>query len=360
MMDHPDSTRVLPLPAITKWRTAAPLVTLIILSPVLTELLPGIVRVTTLWLLVPEMAVYGLAAVLIREVTRRMHRGWATILMLGIAYALAEECVILQTSLTPQFFPAGISSFGWAAGVQWIYLMAMLAYESVYAIVLSIALTELLFPDRRDDPWLSRRGIRLAIVIFLLGAVGVWWLWSHVGLQKFGPATYQIPFLHVGLALAAIIVLVALVLALPKRIGKPATRRAWSPWLLGPIAFIFGLFWWIMVGLPYIPSSVFRGASPLVPIVVGLIWAVLALLVIRSLSSGRYGWQDRHRLALILGAVLANMIGGTLGILAASPVDKIGKLVFDLVAFILLVCLAWQLRKRRDAKAPSTDSPTSF
>jgi hypothetical protein len=349
MMDHPDSTRVIPLPATTKWRTAAPLVTLIVLSPVLTELLPGIMRVTTLWLLVPEMAVYGLAAVLIREVVRRMHRGWGTILVLGIAYALAEECVILQTSLTPQFFPAGTSSFGWAAGVQWIYLMSMLGYESVYAIVLSIALTELLFPDRRDDPWLSQRGIGLAIVVFLLGAVGVWWLWSHVGLPKFGPTTYQIPLLHVGLALVAIVALVALGLALPKRAEKPASRRAWSPWILGPIAFIFGLFWWIMVGLAYIPPSVFRGASPLVPIVVGLVWAALALLVISSLSSARKGWQDRHRLALILGAALATMIGGTLGILAASPVDKIGKLVFDLVAFILLACLAWRLRKRREA-----------
>src|SRR5947208_7121456 len=110
MMDHPDSTRVIPLPVTTKWRTTAPLVVLIFLSPVLTEVLAGIVRVTTLWLLVPEMAVYGLAAVLIREVVRRMHRGWGTILVLGIAYALAEECVILQTSLTPQFFPAGTAS----------------------------------------------------------------------------------------------------------------------------------------------------------------------------------------------------------------------------------------------------------
>jgi hypothetical protein len=221
----------------------APLATLIFLSPILTELLAGIVRITTLWLLVPEMAVYGLAAVLIRETVRREGRGWGTILLLGFAYALAEECVFLQTSLTPQFFPAGISSFGWAAGVQWIYLTAMLGYESVYAIVLSIALTEVLFPDQRAVPWLNRRGMVSAIVVFLLASVGVWWLWSHVGLRKFGPATSQISLLNVGLALLVIIALVVLALSVPMRVSQPAKRQAWSPWLLGPIVFLFGLFW---------------------------------------------------------------------------------------------------------------------
>jgi ABC-type uncharacterized transport system permease subunit len=151
-MDHPDSSHPMPLSTKAKWQAAPAVATLIFLSPVLTELLAGILHVSTIWLLVPEMAVYGLAAVLAREVTRRFHRGWGTILLMGIAFAVAEECVILQTSLTPQFFPGGISSFGWAAGVQWIYLTAMLGYESIYAIVVSIALTELLFPARRDDP----------------------------------------------------------------------------------------------------------------------------------------------------------------------------------------------------------------
>lgn len=359
-MDHPNSARAISHPASGTWRTIAPLATLIFLSPVLTELLAGIIRITTLWLLVPEMAVYGLASVLIREAARRFHRGWGSILLLGIAYAVAEECVILQTSLTPQFFPAGTSSFGWAAGVQWIWLTALVLYEGVYAIVLSIALTELLFPDRRDDPWLSWRGIVIVIVVFLLGCVGVWWLWTHVGLQRFGPTTYQIPLLNIGLALVAIVMFIALGLGLPRRAGKPATKRAWSPWILGLIAFIFGLFWWIMVGLPYIPASVFRGASPLVPIVIGLIWAALALQVIRSLSSNRKSWQDRHRLALIFGAVLASMIGSTLGTLAASPLDKIGKLIFDLIAFILLVILAWLLRKRRQANSPLRMTPAIF
>ncbi|MGO8947009.1 MAG: hypothetical protein ACLQUY_04970 [Ktedonobacterales bacterium] len=356
MTDHALPPYPTPLPLSTSWRRVAPIATLIFLSPVLTELLMGIVHITNLWLLVPEMAVYGVAALLIREAVRRQHRGWGMILLLGMAYALAEECVILQTSLTPQFFTAGTSSFGWAFGVQWIYLVAMLGYESVYAIVLPIALTELLFPDQRAVPWLSRRGIGIAIVVFILSSVGVWWLWSHVGLQRYGSSTYHIPPLNVGLALLVIGVVVSatLGLRLPTRSVQQAIRRAWSPWLLGSIAFTFALIWWILVVFAYLPASSLPAFSPLIPIGIGLAWAGLALLVVRYLSTAR-GWQDRHQLALIFGAVLASMVGGVLVILADSPLDILGKLVFDLIAIVLLACLAWSLRKQRPAAVAESD-----
>src|SRR6266567_8739541 len=172
MIDHSTPPTSTPHPLTGRWQVVLPVATLIFLSPVLTELLMGVVHLTNIWLLVPEMGVYGTAALIIRDVVRRQHRGWGTILLLGIAYALAEECVILQTSLTPQFFPpAGTTSFGWAFGVQWFYLLAMLGYESVYAIVLPISLTEMLFPERRDVPWLSQRGLVIACVVFFLASI---------------------------------------------------------------------------------------------------------------------------------------------------------------------------------------------
>lgn len=349
MIDHSTPSTSPPYLHTGKWQVVLPVATLIFLSPVLTELLMGVIHITNIWLLVPEMGVYGTAALIIRDVVRRQHRGWGTILLLGIAYALAEECVILQTSLTPQFFPpAGTSSFGWAFGVQWFYLLAMLGYESVYAIVLPISLTEMLFPERRDIPWLSQRGLVIACVVFFLASIGVWWLWNHVGLQRYGTNTYQIPLLNVGLALVVIILLVVATLSVrpPTHPAEKTTRRAWSPWLLGLITFLFGFFWWLMIALAYINASVFHGASPLIPLGIGLVWAGLALLVVRYLSTAN-GWQDRHRLALIFGAVLASMVGGVLVILAATPLDQIGKLVFDLIAIILLARLAWHLRKRK-------------
>lgn len=343
---QPDTTG--PLSPID-WRALAPMATLVFLSPVLAELLMGVVHLSNLWLLLPEMGVYGLAALLIREVVRRRQGGWGMILLLGFAYAIAEECVILQTSFTPQFFPpAFAANFGWAFGVQWIYLVAMVWYESVYAIVLPIYFTELLFPGQRDRLWLDRRGLAVAAVFFVLSSIGVWWLWRYVGVQKYGPSTYQIPLRNVGLALIAIIALVSATLLLSPH-GRPAPRpprRTWSPWLVGIMAFGHGLAWFVLIALAYLPATLLPGVSPLLPLIIGVIWVALALLVVKRLSAAP-GGGDPQRLALIFGASLASMVGGVLTILTASPLDQISKLVFDVIAVILFVYLAWRLRQRK-------------
>lgn len=331
-----------------RWRVAAPIIALVVLSPVLAELLMGTTRLTNLWLLVPEMGVYGVAALMIREAARRQRRGWGMILLLGVAFAVAEECVILQTSFTPQFFPPAFSAnFGWAFGVQWIYLVAMVWYESVYAIVLPIYLIELLFPARRDELWLDRRGLVGAAIIFVVSSIGVWWLWSHVGLQRYGESTYQIPLINVGTALAVIALLVssALLIHPHERPVQRPVRRAWPPWLVGPMAFGHGLVWFMLIALAFFPATMLPGVSPLLPIGIALIWVGLALVIVRFLSAAR-GWQDRHRLALIFGASLASMVGGVLTILAASPIDQIGKLVIDLIAITAFIYLTRRVRRR--------------
>lgn len=330
-----------------RWRRAAPVAALVFLSPVLAELLMGIVRISNLWLLIPEMGVYGVGALLIRETVRRRRRGWGTILLLGLAFSIAEEWVILQTSLTPQFFtPAQAGNFGWAYGVQWVFFVAMLWYESVYAIVLPIYLTEILFPARRDEPWLDRRGFRMAAAIFLLASVGVYFLWHYVGLQKFGPSDYNVPLTYVGAALLAIVAVIGGTLAYrpTPRPDRPIGRRAWPPWIVGVLAFIHGIVWFVMIALAFTPANAIPGASPLLPIAIGVAWVGLGLLAVRYLSRAS-GWNDRHRLALIFGALLAAMLGGFLTLIGAPSVDQIGKLCFNLIAIFLFARLAWHLRR---------------
>ena len=293
------------------------------------------------------MAVYGFAALLIREVVRRKGRGWGTILLLGIAFAIAEECVILQTSLTPQFFPPAFDkSFGWAYGVQWIYLLAILWYESVYAVVLPIYLTEMFIPSKREALWLRRRGLVISGIILVLASIGVWQLWTHGGLAKYGPSTYQVPPLYIVAALMVIAALVTCTLAfrLSSRHSKKNSRRAPAPWLVGFLAFGFGVAWFLMIGLAFVPPATLQGISPIVPIVIGLIWIGVGLSIVWRISSAG-NWQDRHRLALIFGASLASTVGGTLEVLADAPIDIIGKYGFDLIAVGLFIWLTIHMRK---------------
>jgi MFS family permease len=233
--------------------------------------------------------------------------------------------------------------------VQWIYLTALVWYESVFAIVLPIYLTEMLFPERRDEPWLGQRGLVVAAAIFLLSSVGVWWLWSTIGVKHYGSSTYHVPFLYVGIALVVIAAIIAaawIFLKQPKQVNQRSNRRTWSPWLVGLMAFGHVLAWFILIALAYVPAVTFPGLLPRVPIAIGVAWVVLGLIVVRALSNTQ-GWQDRHRLALIFGASLASMIGGILVILSAAPIDQIGKAVFDLIAIVLFVILARRLRKPR-------------
>ena len=80
-------------------RRAAPVVTLLLLSPVIAEVLFGATRITTLFVLLPQIGTWGCAALIIRDLVRRRRRGWPAILLLGVALAVAEETVIQQTSL---------------------------------------------------------------------------------------------------------------------------------------------------------------------------------------------------------------------------------------------------------------------
>src|SRR5690242_19423316 len=136
-------------------RRVAPVIALLVLAPVIAEFLFGATHLTTFYLLIVQIGAYGCAALIIRDLVRHQQRGWLAIFVLGIAYALLEECVMLQTSLYPLFTTDLNHVYGRFLGVNWIYLLSMMGYESIWAIVLPIQLTELLFPSLRAEPWLS-------------------------------------------------------------------------------------------------------------------------------------------------------------------------------------------------------------
>ncbi|HLV99168.1 MAG TPA: hypothetical protein VKT82_10895 [Ktedonobacterales bacterium] len=68
-------------------RRFLPVITLIVLAPLVAEVLPGSTRITMPALVLFDVLIYGPGALLIREVVRRRGRGWASILLLGAAYA---------------------------------------------------------------------------------------------------------------------------------------------------------------------------------------------------------------------------------------------------------------------------------
>ncbi len=323
-------------------RRVAPILTLLILAPVVAEILEGSTHLTNLFVFPAQVGVYGCAALLIRAFVRSRHKGWIALLLLAIAYGLTEECVILQTSLTPLFAAKHI--YGRLLGVNWIYLLWAVGYESIWSIILPIQLTELLFPERRDDPWLGKAGLVIAAIVFLLASFFAWHLWMSA-LSKYAHGLhYQPPLLTIVVALIVIAALVAVALTLPasSQIGYKSSRRAPHPWLVGTIAFILGLFWFAPLLLHYGLFLEFPFALALVLI---LAWAAGALWLIRYWTTTQ-DWGDRQRVALIFGVLLASMLDGFLLAGITLPIDFIWKGVCDVVALLALVYLAWNIRRR--------------
>ncbi len=336
--------------AITAWsrlRRSAPVIVLLVLSPVIGEVLFGATRITTLFVLVPQIGTWGCGALIIRDLVRRRRRGWTAILLLGIALAIAEECLIQQTSLAPLVGADLQHPYGRALGVNWVYFLWALGYESLWIVALPIQLTELIFPARRDELWLGRRGLMIAIVVLVLASLVAWYSWTQLFLPQYFPElVYKVPRSAVIMASAAIVVLTVAALrpSRPERHNPQRTRSAPRLWLVRLISFVLALPWFALIFLAY---GAVPALPPIIPLVGGLGLAGVAFSLIGHWTRSP-SWQDPSRLALVFGALLASMLAGFLmfQLGGALPVDVLGKLVLNVVALVLLERLGSVVRSR--------------
>jgi hypothetical protein len=326
----------------TGWRRAAPVVTLFLLPALMIEILYGSTRVSVLYLAIPEVLVYGSAALLVRALVRRRGLGWPSVLLLGLAFSVAEEIVVLQFSLNPYF----LGGYGRVLGVNTVYFLAMLGYESLWAIAMPIALVEAIFPERRHEPWLGVRGMAIAAALLAAGGAAAWYSWTSFGLPLFSHGrSYTAPAATVIAGLAAIVALAALALGpWAPRVAVPARAgRALRPWLMGVAAFWLALAWLLVLVLLafFKPAAV----NPAVAIVGGLVWAAGTALLGRRWAGGS-DFGDRHLVALVFGALVASWLQGFVVVASGSAVDVLGKLVLDLVGVALLAVLAIRVGRR--------------
>ncbi len=321
----------------------APAATLLVLSPLVVEVLFGATHLTTLFLLIPQICIYGGAALIIRTLVRRRQRSFAAILILGIAFAIAEECIILQTSVSPMLFGGDPNRiYSWAFGVNWLYLLWAVVYESVWAIVLPIQLTELIFPGLKDGVWLGRRGLAATVIAFMVASIAVWYRFTQVGILPGKPYEAPLPVVFAALAVIVVIVFTALSSRTAVATVRRTEHRAPRPWLVGLIAFGLALPWFILPVLVYLsPDSLPAG----IPVGIGLAWVFFALLLVRRWSTSQ-SWQDTHRLAMIFGALMASMLAGFIDSGISLPIDMVGKMVFNGIALLLLIILAWRVTRQ--------------
>jgi hypothetical protein len=326
------------------WCQVAPIITLLFLSPVIAEVLFGSTYLTIISSLIIEIPFYGGAALLTRYLARHQHRGWVSILLLGVAFAIFVEFIVVQTSISPFIGSGSYNIYGRVLGVNWVYFLWAMGYESVWGVVLPIYLTELIFPSRREDLWFGKRGLSIIAIIFILGSVLSWYVWTQTVVPSTIGSVYQPPLVLIIFALAAIAVLVISALG-PRPALRPAqgtTRVPPQPWLAGLLVFVLSLLWFGLVAFAY---DVIPKIPATVPIILGLILAGTVLFLIKTLSMCT-NWRDAHRFAIIFGGLAASMLAGFWASGIVLAIDFVGKIVFNVIAVILLILLAWKHFRR--------------
>lgn len=316
-------------------------------APLIAEVLPGATRLSSLFVLPIEMCVWGGGALFIREAVRRGQLGWRHMLLLALALAVAEECVIQQTSLAPMVLQLKGQVYARAFGVNYVYLLWALVYEVVFVVLVPVHLVELLFPARRNTAWMSRGGVIAAAVLFVLGSLLAWFSWTQIARPKvFHVPAFNPPLAAVVIAFAVIGLCVYLALGQTRRgaASASAPRTPPSPWLLGTAGALWAILWYglVLLGFGLMPTF-----PPAVAIASGLLLvALIWLLLPRWVASPR--WSDHDRFAVIFGSVFGAMLVGFVGFIGAAPWDLYFKIIIDVVATGLLIALGLRLRQRAD------------
>ena len=330
-------------PALSKVRYRAAIWTLLILAPVIAEVLTGSTRLSFIYVLIPEVMVWGGGALLCRELVRRWHAGGASLLLLGFALSIAEEFLIQQTSLAPLPFLSANAEYARAWGINWVYFLFMLGFESVFVVVVPVQTTELIFPQHRTSPWLRTRGLIATCIVFLIGCRIAWYGWTQQARKRLNAAPYQPPVAALACGVAAILLLILLAWLL-RHYGHAesnAGRKAVTAWLPAIAAFILSAGWFYPLTLVFSPHPGWPAARTVVSAVA---WGVGSFALFSYLSAAR-GWGDVHRWAVCFASTLGTMAVTFVGTSTGwSRVDLIGKIVLDLVAVVGFAWLGVRIR----------------
>jgi hypothetical protein len=325
-------------------RGVAPaIMTLLLLSPLIGEVMSGATLLSYIVVLVPEVMVWGCGTLMIREAVRRWRGGWTSVLLLGLGLSIAEEFVIQQTSIAPLPWMGSNPIYGRVWGVNWPYFMFQLGFEAVWIVLVPIQVTELIFPERREEPWVSRRGLVISSVVFLIGSFIAWYSWTQMARPfAFHAPPYTPPALTVALGILAILLLVIASHA-ARGLGRASSARTPpAPWAVVLIALVLGFPWY---GLMVV---VFGGRMDLplwIPMVSASVWGIgVFLLIGRWTTTSR--WQDLHRWALSFGGLLVCMLAGFLGAVAWSRTDTIAKAVMNVIAVGCMLYLRRRIVQR--------------
>ncbi|RJS77070.1 hypothetical protein CW667_04190, partial [Candidatus Bathyarchaeota archaeon] len=132
-----------------------PALVLFFLAPAIGELLSGsspplefFNPLTLLFL----ASLYGGGAIVVRELKVRWKKDFRTVLLLGAAYGILEEGLLVKSFFDPYWMDLGILGvYGRWLEVNWVWTEMLIIYHAVFSISIPIILVELAYPERKFE-----------------------------------------------------------------------------------------------------------------------------------------------------------------------------------------------------------------
>jgi len=314
-----------------------PAVALFLLSPAVGELLSGSAPPVEflnpiVFLLLASL--YGSSAILMRELMVRWKKGYASLLLLGAAYGVIEEGLMVKSFFDPGWVDLGIlGSFGRWWGINWVWAEMLTIYHAVFSITIPVLLVELACHQRSRERWVGRKGF-WGFTDLLVGVV----LLGYFALTPYRPPALQY-LSSIGVT--------GLFIYLARRVpagygasGERPLRRPFVLWLVGFLGTI-GCFLLFAAGPHIVP---FPGLVMALGVL--LVWGFVWLL-------SRWNWTKDtllHRLSVVAGGMSFFVVLAPLQELDTTRADDPSRM--GLVGLAFLAGLLLMARRIRKAAGP--------
>jgi hypothetical protein len=294
---------------------------------------------------------------LIREILVRRHLGWGNALILGAAFGVFQEALIVQPwyNFMAKSSPSHSNGFyGVWLGTNWVWALDLTIYHAVISITLPLIWLSLLFPQRATATGLKRRGV----ILFLLWLIIPCSLLAvAIAIAQYAKEGYHGPPLAsylIGCALVVGFVLIGSFVRIPSPRPRPG-KRAPGVWTVRLT--MFGLTTLLFLFTFVFPAT---KLSPflMMAIVVGIFSFGLGKI---ASWSARDGWSARHWLSLVIGLVGWYLFiwGPLVEFIVRLPLRE-GLTLANLIVMIALFVFDWRLKRRSAASASSSDCPTEY
>lgn len=268
------------------------------------------------------VSLYGSGAVVVRELRVRWNKGVGSMLLLGAAYGVLEEGLMVTSWFSPNWVDLGpMAVYGRWLGVNWVWAEMLTIYHAVFSITIPILLVELAYPQRRNESWVGRKVFAaLVTVLFAVTAFGLF-LFSTL-------MNYRTPLPHYLFGIAVMIMFVYFARRLASDWGMHGQKAFPKPAVLWLVAAVAGFAFFLG----------FYSSPYLVPWSVAMLYGLLLVfLMVQFLK--RFNWRektsDMHVFALCSGALTFFLV--------FAPLQELDKSRKDVTAGMSLVALAFAI-----------------